>query len=250
MNNFITISLLLFFPLVTSCSKDSDPVKPSTSKKEIISKEEQKKKDEEFLKKLRIESRMKNPLPEQRDNVSAKVRKKYPFPSIMVKDDIGTKYIKIDNKWWEPRPGITGVVGNDGWIGVSDKYSRPCQSHSPEITYEHLQNLLHFLDSDVIKVEKKEGEPEMIVKNKWEQDTYSKSIKTPTEWKPDAYIKTDWLTLYIMYTDKPYDGKDKSVKLKAILVDNEQQGYADKHAEHDKTKGPLDSIIDFVTPRH
>jgi hypothetical protein len=48
------------------------------------------------------------------------------------------------------------------------------------------------------------------------------------------------------HLDKKYDGRDKSVKVKAVLIDNEEQAAADRHAEYDSKNGILGTILDYI----
>jgi hypothetical protein len=148
------------------------------------------------------------------DGVTGK--RKYRYPSIMIKGDMISKTIN-----GKEHRGLMGTFIMANWEVIADKYGRLCQYVSPVMTYAELQNMLNFNDEDV------------------------SVSKNPRPGEPHAYIKTEWLTCNITYMDKPYNGKDKSVKLGAVVIDNKVQEAADAHAAADKNKGVIDKILDY-----
>lgn len=149
-------------------------------------------------------------------------KRNYKFPSMMVKEDMYHRdYISADRK----TSLLTNLVVNR-WEVIKDKYGRHCQYASPIITYAELKEYLHFNDSDVAYVkDSKPGEPQ-------------------------AVIQTEWLTCKITFLDKVYEGKDRSVKLKAVLIDREVQANADREAEYDRNKGFIRKILDLFDVVH
>jgi hypothetical protein len=89
-----------------------------------------------------------------------------------------------------------------------------------ELTYAELKEYLHFNDSDV---------------------TY---VKNAIPGDPQAVIQTEWLTCYITFTNNIYNGKDKTVKLKAVVIDNKQKVYSYKETAYRKNRGVIRRILD------
>lgn len=149
-------------------------------------------------------------------------KRKYKFPSMMVKEDMYHRdYISADRK----TSLLTNLVVNM-WEVSGDKYGRNYIYASPMLSYAELQEYLHFSDSDVAYVkDSKPGEPQ-------------------------AVIQTEWLTCNITFLDKVYDGKDRSVKLKAVLINHEVQANADREAEYDRNKGFIRKILDLFEVVH
>jgi hypothetical protein len=163
-----------------------------------------------------------SPCKEDTERLKDFANRKYKFPSIMAKGDMYSS-ICIDGK---ERQGLL-LTSFLKWDVVRDKYGRLCQYVSPEMTYADLQNALNFNDEDVV------------------------FNKEPKPGEPQASIKIEWLTLNITFLGKVYDGQDKTVRLKAVVIDNKQQAEADKEAEYDKNKGVIRKILDFfVTSPH
>ena len=153
---------------------------------------------------------------------SSSGKRKYKFPSMMIKEDMHHEdYITADR-----RTSLLVNLAVNGWDVVRDRYGRNCKHISPEITYAELQEYLHFNDNDV---------------------TYIENLK-PGE--PQAVVQTEWLTCNIFFSSRIYDGKDRSVKLKAVLIDNEVQANADREAEYDRNKGFVRKILDLFDVVH
>jgi len=141
----------------------------------------------------------------------------YRYPSIMEKTD------RVGDGAMD---GLILELVVNKWDIIYDKYGRLCKYSSPEMAYAELQDRINFNDSDVaVNSTRKEGEPH-------------------------AFIKTPWFNCEITYLAEPFDGKNKDVKLKAILVDNEIQAYSDSETEYDKNKSFIRKILDPITPVH
>lgn len=149
-------------------------------------------------------------------------KRRYKFPSMMVKEDM--YYCEKENDY-NCTPLLRSLVVNK-WKVSGDKYGRNFIYTSPEISYLELQEYLHFNDSDV---------------------TY---IKNPKPGEPQTLIQAEWLTCRITFLDKIYDGKDRSVRLKAVLINNEVQANSYKEAEYDKNKGFIRKILDMFEVVH
>jgi len=153
---------------------------------------------------------------------TATIIRKHTFPSMMIKNDM--RHCEKEGDY-SCTPLLGSLIVNR-WEASGDKYRRTFIYASPEITYAELQGYLNFTDSDV---------------------TYMKGSK-PGD--PQATILTEWLTCNITFLNKVYDGKDKSVKLKAVLIDNEVKANSDREAEYDKNKGIVRKILDFFDAVH
>lgn len=153
---------------------------------------------------------------------SPPVARKYKFPSIMVKEDMSHEdFITPDRK--------TTLRANlivNGWKSSRDPYGRILSYASPELTYEELKEYLHFNDRDV---------------------NYLEAVKSG---EPQAVIQTDWLTCQITFVDKIYNGKDESVKLKAVVIDNKEKTYSDKETAYRKNRGIIRRILDLFEVVH
>lgn len=155
-------------------------------------------------------------------NEAADDRRGYVFPSIMIKEDMANRFIggqEID--------GLLFVLIKKNWKMVSDRRGRICQYVSPEMTYLELQETLNFRDGDIIiNADRKGG-------------------------NFHASIKTDWLTCNITYANEQFDKKNKTAKLRAVVIDNEQQAYSDKHEQYLRNRSIFRRILDlFVTSPH
>jgi len=145
----------------------------------------------------------------------------YLYPSIMVKDDMNHFYV-VDGKYTDP---LMGVLYMRNWEIVKDKYDRWCRYVSPVMTLQELQNMLNFHDEDL------------------------KPIVGSSSTGPHAHIVTDWLICEVTYIDKHFDGTDKTIKVKAVVIDVEKQKAADAHAEYDKNKGFIRTILDMFSDK-
>jgi hypothetical protein len=122
----------------------------------------------------------------------ARKERKYQYPSIMEReDDVGDR--------WGIQDSLRSKLSGQGWVLVHGPRGRLWKWASPELTYGQLQKQAHFHDEDLTQAPK------------------------PVKGKPDAFIKTPTYTLEIRYEGDKYDGKDKSVKLKAVLINNKAE---------------------------
>ncbi len=155
-------------------------------------------------------------------NKTTPTKRKYKFPSMMIKDDM---YHCEMNGDYNCTPLLGNLVVNR-WTIVRDRYGRQCKYSSPEITYYELKEYLHFNDNDVVH------------------------IKDPKPGEPQAVIQTEWLTCNITFLDKIYDGQNASVKVKAVLIDNVVTANSKREEEYHKNKGILRTILDWFNIVH
>ncbi len=149
-------------------------------------------------------------------------KRKYKFPSIMVKHDM--HHCNKDGDY-----NCTPLLGNlvvNSWDIIHDKYGRQCKYSSPAITYAELKEYLHFNDDEVIYLE------------------------NPKPGAPQAVIRTEWLTCNITFLNQVYDRQDASVKLTAVLIDNEVMANSLKDEEYRKKKGIIRTLLDFFDVVH
>jgi len=206
----ILLSILILTGIVSCSSKDEVNSKHSSStstlEKEQSCEIKQIEKREDF----------------SGDHSTQPGKRKYKFPSIMVKEDMYHEdYITPDRK---TTLKVNLIV--NGWNSSGDQYGRTFIYASPEITYSELQDYLHFNDSDV---------------------TYSKD---PKPGEPQASIQTEWLTCNITFVSKLYDSKDKRVKVKAVVIDNETKAFSDKETAYRKNRGVIRKVLDFFEVVH
>lgn len=147
--------------------------------------------------------------------------RKYRYPSMMVKEDMYHS-IKINGEEVDP---LLLSLFMKRWEIVSDKYSRNYRYLSPVMTFHELQDTLNFHDEDLKPIDRSKPEG------------------------PHAHVVTDWLVCEVTYIDKPYDGKNKSIRVKAVVIDVELQANADAHAEYDKNKGFIRTILDMFSDK-
>lgn len=212
MKNISAIIILLFLMLyIISCtSKENNNSKPHITTANSVAKQ---------LPAIKQEEK-----PEKMDNrqITTHITRKYIFPSMMIKNDM--RHCEKEGDF-SCTPLLRNLVVNR-WEASGDNYRRSFIYTSPEMTYSELMDYLHFDDRDV---------------------TYAKA---PKAGEPQASIRTEWLTCNITFLNKVYDGKDKSVKLKAVIIDNEVKANSVRETEYDKNKGIIRKVLDLFKVVH
>ena len=207
--NLVILFLVFSIPGIMSCAQEER----RNNKQPLLS---------ETAKQSAVTNRDENPENMISNSEKSAKKRKYKFPSMMVKNDM--RHCEKEGDY-----SCTPLLSNllvSGWEVSGDKYGRNFISTSPEITYRELVEYLHFNDSDV---------------------TY---VSNPKLGEPQARIQTEWLTCNITFLNKIYDGKDKEVKLKAVLIDNEVKANSERETEYDKNKGLIRKVLDFFKVVH